>query len=108
MVTRSVIARSPQAATGAAALSAGQQERERLFAAAFGRVVRDLRKHRKLSQTALAVRSGVNRTQLSRLERGVRKPSLEVLRAIAAALDVKPICIIDRAVGRPCRNGELA
>jgi len=55
-----------------------------------GRNVRALRKERGLSQEELAFESGLHRTYISGLERGVRNPTILVLDEIAAALKVSP------------------
>jgi DNA-binding XRE family transcriptional regulator len=52
--------------------------------------VRQLRIAAGLTQTALAKRSGLNRSHLSRLEGGGRKPTLDTLARLAKALRVAP------------------
>jgi transcriptional regulator with XRE-family HTH domain len=47
-----------------------------------------LRKERHLSQLALALESGVTKSYLSDLERGVRNPTVKVLSRLAQGLDV--------------------
>ena len=54
---------------------------------ALGSVIRGMRKARKLSQEALAYESGVNRTFLSQIERGVRQPTVTTLYKLARTLD---------------------
>ena len=53
-----------------------------------GEKIRRLRKQKKLSQEALAGEAGINSNHLSRLERGLFKPSIEVLKKLAQALEV--------------------
>jgi transcriptional regulator with XRE-family HTH domain len=43
-----------------------------------------------LSQEALAYESGIHRTYISGLERGVRNPTVTIIQAVAAALNVSP------------------
>ncbi len=43
-----------------------------------------------LSQEALAHESGIHRTYISGLERGVRNPTVIIIQSIADALDVRP------------------
>jgi len=43
--------------------------------------------NRKLSQENLAVDAGIDRTYVSRLERGLENPTIGVLEQLAAALD---------------------
>jgi transcriptional regulator with XRE-family HTH domain len=54
-----------------------------------GRTIRKLRHGRGVTIEALAEASGLNPTYLSGIERGLRNPTLNVLAAIAAALDIK-------------------
>ena len=50
------------------------------------RNIRRLRVMRLLSQEALAVDAGIDRTYVSRLERGLENPTVAVLEQISAAL----------------------
>jgi len=54
---------------------------------AFGRRVRAKREERGLSQEELAHASGLHRTYVSQIERGLKSPSLATIYALAAALD---------------------
>jgi transcriptional regulator with XRE-family HTH domain len=47
-----------------------------------------VRKQKKLSQEGLANEAGINSNHLSRLERGVFQPSIEVLKKLALTLEV--------------------
>lgn len=54
-----------------------------------GEYLKTLRTERKLSQRALAEKSGVSNAEISRIESGERKrPSEEVLKALASVLEV--------------------
>ena len=53
-----------------------------------GEFIRDLRSNARISLRELAERAGVSNPYLSQIERGLRKPSAEVLAQIAAALRV--------------------
>jgi len=53
-----------------------------------GEFIRDLRQNAKISLRELADRAGVSNPYLSQIERGLRKPSAEVLAQIAGALRV--------------------
>jgi transcriptional regulator with XRE-family HTH domain len=50
------------------------------------RNIRRLRVARRVSQEALAVDAGIDRTYVSRLERGIENPTVAVLEKVAAAL----------------------
>jgi transcriptional regulator with XRE-family HTH domain len=54
----------------------------------FGNRVRGRRLRLGLSQEALALKSGINRTYVGSLETGERNPSLENIARLAIALDV--------------------
>ena len=54
----------------------------------FGRVLRELRRNRGLSQDKLADLTDTHRTYISQLERGLRCPSLRTVEAVAAALSI--------------------
>lgn len=60
------------------------------FLRAFGRAVRARRTDQKLSQEDFGFRSGLDRTYVSGVERGVRNPTLRIVFRIAVALDVDP------------------
>ena len=62
-----------------------------------GGVIRDLRQTAKLSLRQLADRAGVSNPYLSQIERGLRKPSAEVLQQLASALRVSTPAMYLRA-----------
>jgi transcriptional regulator with XRE-family HTH domain len=53
-----------------------------------GEFIRDLRRNAQISLRQLAEQAGVSNPYLSQIERGLRKPSAEVLQQIASALRV--------------------
>jgi transcriptional regulator with XRE-family HTH domain len=53
-----------------------------------GDFIRDLRRNAKISLRQLADQAGVSNPYLSQIERGLRKPSAEVLQQLAGALRV--------------------
>jgi len=59
------------------------------FRRLLGRRIRTLQTARGVTQQQLAEVSGVDRTDLSRIENGKKLPSIPTLRALAIALDVK-------------------
>ena len=54
----------------------------------FGEVLKVQRKVRKITQRELAVKVELDKTYISMLERGLRKPSLEVAINIANTLEI--------------------
>lgn len=60
-----------------------------------GRVLQAYRMHRGMSQEVLSGLAGLDRTHYSKLERGLRSPTLDTLFKIAQALDVPPHEIIE-------------
>lgn len=56
--------------------------------AAFGRVIRQIRKRRGLTQEGLAFKSGVDRTYISLLELGSCSPTLDTIVLLCQALEV--------------------
>ncbi|HEX9875405.1 MAG TPA: helix-turn-helix transcriptional regulator [Gammaproteobacteria bacterium] len=63
---------------------------------AFGRLLRELREARGLSQSELALESDLDQTFVSLLERGRRQPSLLSLFALCEALDIEPYVVVRR------------
>jgi transcriptional regulator with XRE-family HTH domain len=72
--------------------------RNRAVAAAFGRVLRDARTRKRLSQEDLALGADLDRTYPSLLERGQRQPTLAVLLAVAQVLEVSPAVLVNRTL----------
>jgi transcriptional regulator with XRE-family HTH domain len=62
-----------------------------------GEFIRDLRQAAKISLRQLAERAGVSNPYLSQIERGLRKPSAEVLQQLASALRVSTPAMYLRA-----------
>lgn len=71
--------------------------RVRTVEQAFGRVVQARRSGLGISQEELGFRSGLHRTFISQLERGVKSPSLRTLIAIAGALETKADVLVREA-----------
>ena len=59
-----------------------------------GSILRELRNNKGLSQEQLSGLAVLDRTHYSKLERGLRSPTIETLFKIAQALDMKPYQII--------------
>lgn len=66
----------------------GPADIERALDASFGEMLRKLREQRGLSQEQLAFETGIHRTFVSQLERGLKTPSLATLFKLAAALEI--------------------
>lgn len=60
-----------------------------------GYVIQRYRKERQMSQELLSGLAGLDRTHYSKIERGLRSPTIETLFRIAGALDVPPHTIIE-------------
>jgi transcriptional regulator with XRE-family HTH domain len=71
-----------------------------------GAFIRDLRQGARISLRELAERAGVSNPYLSQIERGLRKPSAEVLAQIANALRVSTPLMYLRAGLLSERDGQ--
>ena len=67
------------------------------MASDLGSFIRDLRENAQVSVRQLAERSGVSHPYLSQVERGLRKPSADVLSQIAKALRISAEVLYVRA-----------
>ena len=63
-------------------------------AALIGRVIRRLRKAKGLSQEVLSGLADLDRTHYSKIERGLRSPTVDTLFKIAHALELPPHAIV--------------
>ena len=73
---------------------------------AFGRVLRQLRQSRRLSQEALGFESGYHRTYIGLLERGEKSPSLRTVFCLAKALKTRPAEMVELAESLVSRAGR--
>jgi transcriptional regulator with XRE-family HTH domain len=62
----------------------------------FARNLRKTRTAKGLSQEALALEAGIDRTYVSALERSVYSASLDMVEKLAGVLDVEPAALIER------------
>jgi transcriptional regulator with XRE-family HTH domain len=62
-----------------------------------GGFIRDLRRNAQISLRQLAEQAGVSNPYLSQVERGLRKPSAEILQAIAKGLRISAETLYVRA-----------
>ncbi|MGI1672030.1 MAG: helix-turn-helix transcriptional regulator [Neptuniibacter sp.] len=63
---------------------------------AFGQVLREVRKEKNISQEQLALQSDIDRTYISKLERGKYQPTLETILALAPVLGCPPAELVER------------
>jgi transcriptional regulator with XRE-family HTH domain len=73
-----------------------------------GAFIRDQRKTAQLSLRNLAKQAGVSNPYLSQIERGLRKPSAEILQALASALRISAETLYIKAGILEERDGDLA
>lgn len=62
-----------------------------------GSFIREQRRHARLSLRKLSERAGISNPYLSQIERGLRKPSAEILQAIAKGLRISAETLYVRA-----------
>jgi transcriptional regulator with XRE-family HTH domain len=67
----------------------------------FGKRLRELRDERGLSQALLAERAEITSEHVSRIERALVGPSLEVMERLAEALDVEIKALFEFGTARP-------
>ena len=63
-------------------------------AALVGQVIQSYRLRKGMSQEGLSGLAGLDRTHYSKIERGLRRPTLDTLFKIAQALDIPPSDIV--------------
>lgn len=63
-----------------------------------GKVIRQLRTERNLSQLGLGLLIGNDSAYISRIEGGRKEPSLRTLVRIAHALDVDPVVMLEKII----------
>lgn len=63
---------------------------------AFGKVLRELRQHKEMSQEQLAEAAGLDRSFISLVERGIQSPNVVILLKIAEVLKVKASDLVAR------------
>jgi transcriptional regulator with XRE-family HTH domain len=72
---------------------------------AFGIVLREIREATGLSQLDVYVKFGIDRTQLSAIERGVQSPTLRTIVRFSKAFRVSPAELIRRMEKSPFYHG---
>jgi transcriptional regulator with XRE-family HTH domain len=71
-----------------------------------GGFIRDQRRSARLSLRKLSELAGISNPYLSQIERGLRKPSAEILQAIARALRISAVTLYVRAGILEARSGD--
>jgi len=69
----------------------GKKRAKQAAPGSFGEMLRQLRESQELTVSDLANKVGVNRSYITMLEEGERKPSPKLIRHLAGALDVLPL-----------------
>jgi transcriptional regulator with XRE-family HTH domain len=64
---------------------------------AIGEVIRRVREERGLSQADLSQASGLHRTYISQLERGLKSPTLSTIGKLATVLKLSASSLVKRA-----------
>lgn len=62
-----------------------------------GTFIKEQRTHSALSVRKLADQAGISNPYLSQIERGLRKPSAEILKSLARALEISTESLYERA-----------
>lgn len=72
---------------------------------AFGVVLREIREAAGLSQLGAYVKFGIDRTQLSAIERGVQSPTLRTIVRLSNAFRIRPAELMRRMEKSPFYHG---
>lgn len=70
------------------------------LSAAFGNVLKELRAKADISQEQLALQSGLDRTHVSKMERGLRQPTLASIVQLSDTLNIRPDRLVRLAMER--------
>lgn len=81
-------------------------ERAADIGAIFGEVLRRHRSEKNISQEELAFLAGVDRTFISRLERGIRQPTITTIIGIGQALGVSAAELVRETEAEFLRNAK--
>jgi transcriptional regulator with XRE-family HTH domain len=84
----------------------GPKEQARRSSAAIGEFIRDQREQAQVSMRQLARLAGVSNPYLSQIERGLRRPSAEILQQIAKGLRISAEQLYVRAGFLETRDGN--
>lgn len=67
------------------------------FHEAFGKTIKRLRKEQKLTQKVLAEKADLSIDYIHDIEHGIYNPTLNVVRALAKALGLKPSELLEKS-----------
>jgi transcriptional regulator with XRE-family HTH domain len=87
-------------------ITEGPKEQAKRSGAAIGEFIRDQRQQAQVSMRQLARLAGVSNPYLSQIERGLRKPSAEILQQIAKGLRISAEQLYVRAGFLEFREGN--
>src|ERR1700677_1076102 len=73
---------------------------------AFGEVLRQVRKNRGMSQMDLFMESGIDRTYISAVERGIQSPTIRMIVRFANCLKVRPSDLVRRMEQSPSYSAQ--
>jgi transcriptional regulator with XRE-family HTH domain len=89
-----------------AVIAEGPREQAKRSSAAIGEFIREQREQAQVSLRQLARLAGVSNPYLSQIERGLRKPSAEILQQIAKGLAISAEQLYVRAGILESRHGD--
>jgi transcriptional regulator with XRE-family HTH domain len=74
---------------------------------AFGITLKELREGKKITQKELALKTEIERAHISRLEKGIKSPTINTAFKIAAALEIKSYLLIKRTEERKNQEEKM-
>src|ERR1700753_4227432 len=87
-------------------ITAGQKQQAKRSGAAIGEFIREQREQAQVSMRQLARLAGVSNPFLSQIERGLRKPSADILQQIAKGLRISAEQLYIQAGILDARHGD--
>jgi transcriptional regulator with XRE-family HTH domain len=72
-----------------------QNLQAKMYIVRFGEHLKFLRSKRKLTQQELSLKTGVSISHISRMERGVRSPTVDVLFSLSKGLNTHPMRMLE-------------
>ena len=84
----------------------GSKTFDPLPALAFGKIIKELRLEKQISQEELANKASIERSHMGKIERGEHLPNLVLILRIANALSITPGSLIDKVQSNLQRGSE--